>query len=111
MRYWDNVHTDERDGFTLTLSLTSEDSEPDWEMTEEEKKDLFEKINNGALLWFMARVEASKNGVILGTDYLGGCCYESVQDFIERGYYADMAQIAIDEARETIKKLTEEDKV
>jgi hypothetical protein len=105
MRYWDNVHTEEREGFTLTLSFTSEDSKPDWEMTEEEQRDLFEKINNGTLLWFIARVEASKNGVILGTDYLGGCCYESVKDFIEVGYYADMVHEAIAEARKTLDGL------
>lgn len=108
MRYWEEVHTETQDGFDLVLSFSSEDSEPDWDMTEEEKRGLFEQINNGWLLWVVARLEVKKAGVTLGADYLGGCCYASVDDFITGGYYEDMVAGGLSQARETIKKLTEE---
>jgi hypothetical protein len=59
-------------------------------------------------LYFIAKVTASKHGIELGTDYLGGCCYDRISEFLNDPYFSDMVDNVITEAKETIKKLTEE---
>lgn len=106
---YENIHTEKAAGFDIVFSVTYEDNEPDWDFeNEEDKQDLLRRIEQGDLVWFVARVGAFKNGVLLGTDYLGGCCYDSYMQFVEeKGYYADMVTAAVNEARQTIAKLTE----
>ena len=105
------IHTEKAAGFDIVFSVTYEDHEPDWDFeSEEDKQDTLRRIENGDLVWFIARVQAYKNGVLLGTDYLGGCCYDSYMQFVEASdYYADMVETAVNEARQTIAKLTEGD--
>jgi len=106
--YWENVHSETVDGFDIVLSVTPEDDSPDWDFdSEEDRLDLIEKINNGLLIWFVAKVTASKHGVALGIDCLGGCCYESIEDFVKSGdYYDGMKAESISEANKTLLKLT-----
>ena len=100
------VHTEQFEGFTITLDLLDEDHSPDWDFeNEEDRADTLRKIDNGSLLWFVAKVTASKNGIDLATDYLGGCCYESVAEFLTGGYYEDMRSTVVNDAREAIKGL------
>lgn len=106
MSYFETIKTDTVEGFDITFAVAPEDSAPDWDFeTVEERDELLRKIENGDLDWFVARVTASKNGIELASDYLGGCCYESVDEFIDDGYYFDMVQNVITEARETITEL------
>src|SRR4051794_36024379 len=89
------VHTERVGKFDISLYFGPEDSEPDWSMTTGERTELMTKIDNGTLLWFVAHVVASKNGIELGHDYLGRCCYSSVAEFLEPGgYYEDMKREA-----------------
>ena len=107
MSYFERVHSEDRpDGFTIVLSIADEDHAPDWDMTEEEKAELIGQIERGVMLWFCAKVEAKKAGVTLGVDYLGGCCYRSIEEFMQGGYYADMIVEAMTEARKTVEALT-----
>ena len=104
--YWETIKTETVDGFDITFSVAPEDMAPDWDFeTDEERDELFRKIDNGTLLWFVAKVTASKNGIELASDYLGGCCYESTDEFIADAYYFDMVQNVITEARDAIVKL------
>lgn len=106
MTHYETVHTENFAGFEIALSIAPEDMAPDWDFeSEEDREDTLRKIDNGTLLWFVARVTASRKGVALGTDYLGGCCYGSVQEFLQDGYYTDMIDAAVKEARETISEL------
>jgi hypothetical protein len=106
--YWETAHKETVDGFDIVLSVTPEDMPPDWDETEEERAETLRKIDDGVWAYFVARVEARKEGITLGTAYLGGCCYESVRQFVEEGgYYGDMVDDAIDEAKAMIKKLKE----
>lgn len=106
---WETVHTEERDGFLITLAFTPEEDDPRGHFDsgdEAADQEIFDKIENGTYLWFCARVTVSKAGVVLGTDYLGGCCYESAADFmVPDGYYPDMIASAMREAKETLEKL------
>jgi hypothetical protein len=101
------VHTEERDGFTVTLSVTPETDAPDWDFeTPEDEAETLRKINSGLLLWFVAKATASKHDIELATDYLGGCCYAAVEDFLSPGdYWDDMRATVIAEARSNIAKL------
>ena len=101
-RYWEVAHRKTVAGFDIVLSTTPEDMPPDWDVTEEELR----KIENGTLPYFIARVEARKEGITLGTAYLSGCCYDSAQQFVNASdYYGDMVEEAVQEARTVIDKL------
>ena len=64
------------------------------------------KIDQGLLTWFVARVQAFKHGVLLGTDYLGGNLYEDPADFVKEGdSYGDMVHTVTAEAANKIELL------
>ena len=107
MYYWEDVHTEELEGFTITLSITPEEEPPDWEFeSEEQRLKLYEDIDNGNLLWFVAKVTASKCGLELYSDYLGGNCYINIKEFINpEDYYGDMVHTCILEAKRKIIEL------
>lgn len=110
MSYYTTIHKETREGFDIVFSVCPEDSAPDWDFqSEEEERETLERINNGSLAWFIAKVEAYKMGVRLGVDYLGGCCYESEMDFVkEYGYYGDMVASVIGQSKAMIKALAED---
>lgn len=107
MSHFETVHEETRDGFDIALAFAPEYDAPDWDFeSDEERAETLRKIENGSLLWFVARVTASRAGTVLGTDYLGGCCYASAEEFMAPdGYYPDMVDAAIGEAREHLKRL------
>lgn len=98
------IHQEEKEGFVIKTYATPEENEPDFD-----DQEVLDQIKDGSLEWFMVRVTASKQGIELGTEYLGGCCYKTWQDFIKAGnYYSDMVDAAIKEAKETIINLTKD---
>lgn len=103
------VHTEEWEGFKVTLELLPEDDDPRGHFAsgnDEDDADIVRKIESGYYLWFVAKVSASKAGIVLGTDYLGGCCYKSAADFMAPdGYYPQMRKDAITEARAKLNEL------
>ncbi len=106
--HYETIHTETAAGFDIVFSVTSEIDTPDWDFeSEEDRQDLIDRINDGRLSWFVARVQAFKNGILLGTDYLGGCCYDSPMQFVNASdYYGEMVENAVAEAREAIEQLT-----
>ena len=110
MNHYTTIHTSTVDGFDIVLSTTPEHEAPDWEFdSDQDRQDTLEKIDRGDLAWFVARVQAFKCGVLLGEEYLGGCCYDKESDFVgESGYYDDMVQNAIDSARAKLAELAGE---
>jgi hypothetical protein len=99
----DLIHTDTKDGFRIAYYACEESLSPGDALLDAEA---CRQIDDGTFCWFMAEVTASKNGIELGTDYLGGCCYESPHEFISHsGYYPDMVDRAITEAKEVIARL------
>ena len=109
MQHYETVHVSTAAGFDIVLSVTPEDFAPVWDFeSEEDKQDILRRIENGDLVWFFARVQAFKNGIELGSDYLGGCCYKSYAQFVVASdYYADMVENVVSQARENIAKLCE----
>jgi hypothetical protein len=108
MKYWEHIYTETINGFEIQTHITSEDANPRYFFDDSLLDDVFEGIESGRYEWFTVRVTAHKAGIELGSDYLGGCLYESYTQFIEQNdYYADMCERAIDEAKATIKQLCE----
>jgi hypothetical protein len=118
-KYWEKYGMERCEGFDIVFSVAPEDIHPadcfddsiDLETGTpyHDIPEMIRRIDNGTLSWFVARVEAYKNGVLLASEYLGGNLYEEPTDFIsDSGYYEDMKDTAINEAKETIKKLTED---
>lgn len=103
------IHTEERDGFIIDLWCQPEEDDPRGHFASGDDaadQETIDNIESGRWAWFMATVTASKAGVVLGTDYLGGCCYESCQAFVtEDGYYPDMVAAAIDQARAKLAEI------
>jgi hypothetical protein len=107
-------------GCTLTFEPEEEDLSPDdmfdWDYgngktPEENKADFYKKWEEvGSPWWFCAKVSISFNG-IEGTDYLGGCNYNSFEEFKDgmNGYMCGMIHQAYDELQlellETAEKL------
>jgi len=97
-----------KDGFDLRFDALIE-SMPlgdAYEMTDSEYQDLRHKVYDTCeLSYFCASITASKHGIELGTAYLGACLYDDYDSFIaDQPYLIDEA---IEEAKQTIKKLTE----
>lgn len=109
MRNWETHHTEEREGFTIKLAMADEEDSPRGHFDSgdaEADQDTFDKIASGVYLWFIARVTVEKAGIVLGTAYLGGCCYASVEDFMTPdGYMPNMISEAMTEARATLDTL------
>lgn len=99
----------------------------DLDLSWDEDGSVAEGLDSGKYMAFCAHVVVYYKGREVGEDYLGGCIYKSLEDFIdhkecgkqnriyaERGeagrcgsYFSDMIHEAIAEARKT---LTEDDK-
>ena len=98
---WNLIDTMEQDGFTIRTYVAPEDYAPDFDDGE-----VLQGIKDGIYQWFQVKVSAWKAGVELGDSYLGGCCYESAEEFInDSDYWGDMADEAITEAKKTIEEL------
>lgn len=108
MTHYELIHTEQYKGFDINFYITYEDTHPrdlfddnEWDIQE-----ICRKIDNGTYVWFIAKVAASKNGIELAADYLGGNLYENAMQFVDEGYYyADMREIVVKEATTNIQLL------
>ena len=104
--YWETINTETVDGFDIVLSVAPEDTDPRDHF--DDAGETAQAIADGRYEWFMARVEAKREGITLGADTLGACCYANVRDFLnESDYYGSMRAYAVEEARATIAKLAQ----
>lgn len=105
------IHTETFEGFDIAFYAEPEyDNPADHFASGDDAWDLetIEAIERGKLTWFCAKVTASKAGIELASDYLGGCCYWKESDFIEtEGYYGDMRANVVAMARNVLAKLSE----
>jgi len=110
MRNYEIIHTEDTRGFHVVFSVTPEECHPRdcFDLTETELIDLCEKIDRGLYAWFDARIEVYQQGILLGSDFLGGCLYDTPMTFVkESEYYDDMIKNAIQEATHNLEKLYE----
>ena len=109
MRHYDEIAQFERDGFTIVVDKTWEDIDP-WDHLSEcfdDRDELYRKINNYDLDWFMLRVRVMLDGHEMGSHYLGGCLYDwnKVNDVMTDGTAEDCIAEALHEARAEARKL------
>jgi hypothetical protein len=102
--YWETICTETAVGFDIVFYAAPEEDDPRDHFDDEET---VQGIKDGRYAWFVARVEARREGITLGTDYLHRCCYDSPQQFCEApsDYYGGMVENAVEEARTMLTKL------
>ena len=103
---YETIKTEDTQGFHIVFSARPEDMHPSDSFDTEDIEDICRKIDDGTYVWFVARVEAYRHGVLLASDYLGGCLYDSYADFLaEGGYYEDMVHNVVTAAKQTLARL------
>ena len=105
MRYYDELATYEREGYTIIVDTTAEDLDPRGQFEESDIAEILQKINDYTYDWFMLRVRVMAEGVELGSAYLGGCLYEDAKDVLTDGTAEDMIYEAMAEAKEHVYKV------
>lgn len=114
---WETVWTFNTRRFTINLDVAPEDTSPEGQFCED---DDVKFAREGGWHWFQARIQViyrdddnPKHWVVprrlvLGENYLGGCSYHSLEDFIApgSGYFRDMVHEAVREAKEKIARIS-----
>jgi hypothetical protein len=102
------IHTFTKDGFDIRYAVFPEHIHPNDQFDDD--GETARAIDAGEYEWFVACVTASKNGIELHDEYLGGCCYRTFEDFMdESGYFDDMVAEAISMAKQRIESLADAD--
>jgi hypothetical protein len=105
MRYYDELATYERNGFTVIVDKSYEDLDPRGQFEDCDVEDIIRKINDYTYEWFMMRVRVLVEGNELGSAYLGGCLYENPKDVLTDGTAEDMIYEAMQEAKANVYPL------
>ena len=101
-------HTVKVDGFDILFTAWTQDDPTKEDFPEGDMlKEIIRKMDNFELRWFQVTVTASKCGIELASDHLGGCCYNTYEEFYttENGYWDDMVASAVNGARAMIERL------
>ena len=77
------------------------------ELLPEETEDRLIEIWNSNDV-FCAKLEANYKGLELSSDYLGGCIYNSYNDFYKDDYFLDMRDNVINDARKYLENIRED---
>jgi hypothetical protein len=104
-RYYDELATYERDGFTVIVDKTYEDFNPRDHFESDDMDEILRKIDNGTYEWFMLRVRVLVEGLELGSHYLGGCLYEDPREVLSDGTAEDIIWEALKEAKPKVYAL------
>jgi hypothetical protein len=104
MQHWYTVAEKMDGAFKVVHSWTYEDVYPGdcFDDTCYDIKEMCRKIDAGIMDWFVARVQYFYDDVEMGSDYLGGCLYDSVDKAFAGGldgYLEDMEDRAREEAQ------------
>lgn len=110
MTHYQLIHEEQFQGFDIAVYITPEDISPAdcFDPEVDNIPELCEKIADGRLEWFIAKVAASRCGIELASEYLGANLYANALDFVNEplGYFQDMRHEAVNHARAVIKQLT-----
>jgi hypothetical protein len=113
MRYYDELATYERDGFTvivdksyedLSLSDCFDDSLDENGVPLFDLKEMARDIDSGNLDWFMLRVRVMVDSLEMGSHYLGGCLYKDAREVLTDGTAEDCISEALHEAKREVYK-------
>jgi hypothetical protein len=113
MRYYDELATYERDGFTVIVDKSYEDLSLDQCFDDSldengvplfDLKEMARDIDSGNLDWFMLRVRVMVEGLEMGSHYLGGCLYRDAREVLTDGTAEDCIGEALAEAKREVYK-------
>ena len=106
-RYYDEIDSFERAGFTVIVDITSEDLSPR-QCFDDECHDIDQicrDIEFGNLDWFMLRVRIMVDEYELTSEYLGGCLYENPREVLTDGTAEDLIAQAMITARREVYRM------
>jgi hypothetical protein len=108
MRYYDELATYERNGFTVIVDKTYEDLNPrdSFDDTVTDIDEIIKDIDRGHLEWFMLRVRVLVEGLELSSEYLGGCLYEEPREILTDGTAEDIIDQALTDAKKQVYRLS-----
>lgn len=69
---------------------------------------LEEAQNSNVWKWCAVEVKGDYKGIVIASDYLGGCSYASEEDFKSNGYYEQMRDTVLQEIQEQVNELIKE---
>jgi hypothetical protein len=103
---WTQIWKFETANCAVFFCVMREDEAPEDHFEDE---DVINAIHTGDLAWFTARVSVEKHGIQIAATYLGGCAYDSPEDFCTGEnrdfYFRDMVREAITHARQNLARL------
>lgn len=105
------IHNELREGFAIEFYAEAEDMTLDqMRFDADDIAEIGAQLDSGELVLFCAKVTASKNGIELASEFLGGCIYKDEKDFVNNDcYYGDMVTTVIEAAKQAIADLTKGD--
>ena len=108
MRYYDELATYERDGFTIIVDKTYEDMHPrdSFDDSCHDIDEICKDIDRGHLEWFMLRVRVLVEGLELSREHLGGCLYEDPCEILTDGSAEDIIDSVMTDAKKQVYRLS-----
>jgi hypothetical protein len=109
-RYYDILLEEDRGPFNVIVDKTWEDLDPadcfdtsidpDTGLPYFDMDEIYSKINDGRLDWFMLRCRVFYEGVELASDYIGGFLYDDAREILTDGVAEDIIETTLIAARE-----------
>jgi hypothetical protein len=108
MRYYDELATYEREGYTVIVDKSWEDLSPRDSFDESccDIEEIIKDIERGHLEWFMLRVRVLVEGLELSSEYLGGMLYEDPKECLTDGSAEDLIDAALADAKKQVYRLS-----
>lgn len=107
-RYYDEIASFERDGYTVIVEKTYEDIHPNdlFDDCVSDIKQLCEDIEYGNLDWFILRVRVLVEGLEIGSSSVGGCLYKDAREVLTDGLAENEISVALAEAKTQVYRLS-----
>ena len=107
-RYYDELATYERDGFSIIVDKTYEDMHPrdSFDDSCHDIDEICKDIDRGHLEWFMLRVRVLVEGLELSREHLGGCLYEDPKEILTDGCAEDIIDTVMIDAKKQVYRLS-----
>ena len=106
-RYFDEIDSFERNGFTVIVDKTWEDLlvADCFDDTQFDIAEINHNIEHGHMDWFMLRVRLMVDEYEIASEYLGGCLYENAREVLTDGTVDDLIATAMITAKREVYRM------
>ena len=106
-RYFDEIDSFERNGFTVIVDKTWEDLlvADCFDDTQFDIAEINHNIEHGHMDWFMLRVRLMVDEYEIASEYLGGCLYENPREVLTDGTVDDLIATAMITAKREVYRM------